>query len=155
VTAIAVAPATAADAGEWARLRQALWPHAPSDEHQRDIAEALSHPRRTPAFIARIDGAAAGFAEASLRSDYVNGCETSPVGFLEGIYVVPEHRRAGVASSLVRAVETWARAAGCTELASDADIANRDSQALHGALGFSETERVVYFRKLLHSEEGQ
>jgi aminoglycoside 6'-N-acetyltransferase I len=27
------------------------------------------------------------FAEATLRRDYVNGCSTSPVGFLEGVYV--------------------------------------------------------------------
>jgi len=152
---IAVALATAADTADWARLRQALWPHATPDEHRKDIADALAHPHRTPAFVARIDGAATGLAEASLRSDYVNGCDTSPVAFLEGIYVVPAYRRSGVATRLVRAVEDWAHGAGCTELASDADIANHDSHALHGALGFLETERVVYFRKLLSSEGGR
>jgi aminoglycoside 6'-N-acetyltransferase I len=146
---IAVAAATAADAGEWARLRQALWPHGALDKHRGDIADALAHPHRTPAFIARSGGVAAGFAEASLRTDYVNGCKTSPVAFLEGIYVAPEHRRSGIAAKLVRAVEDWAVQAGCTEFASDTDIANHESQAMHTALGFSETQRVVYFRKLV------
>jgi aminoglycoside 6'-N-acetyltransferase I len=90
-----------------------------------------------------------GFAEAAIRRDYVNGCETSPVAFVEGIHVVPEHRRQGVAGALIAAVEQWARDQGLRELASDALIENSQSHAMHRALGFSETERVVYFRKAL------
>jgi aminoglycoside 6'-N-acetyltransferase I len=88
-----------------------------------------------------------GFAEAAIRTDYVNGAQSSPVGFLEGLYVVPHGRRNGVARLLVAAVTRWAAECGCSELASDAALANTASQALHRALGFEETERVVYFRK--------
>lgn len=88
-----------------------------------------------------------GFAEASIRHDYVNGCDTSPVAFLEGIHVRPDHRHAGVARMLCRAVEEWSRSAGCTELASDADLQNEHGHAFHAAIGFEETERVVFFRK--------
>jgi aminoglycoside 6'-N-acetyltransferase I len=35
------------------------------------------------------------------------------------------------------------------ELASDALLDNNGSHAMHEALGFTETERVVYFRKAL------
>jgi aminoglycoside 6'-N-acetyltransferase I len=38
---------------------------------------------------------------------------------------------------------------GCTELASDALLDNQASHAMHEALGFAETERVVYFLKPL------
>ena len=38
-----------------------------------------------------------GFIEGSIRGDYVNGTETSPVGFVEGVYVSPAWRRKGVA----------------------------------------------------------
>jgi aminoglycoside 6'-N-acetyltransferase I len=48
------------------------------------------------------DGALTGFAEVSRRL-YAEGCETSPVGFLEGWYVAPEHRRSGVGRALVTA----------------------------------------------------
>jgi aminoglycoside 6'-N-acetyltransferase I len=34
-------------------------------------------------------------------------------------------------------------------MASDADIANLSSHGFHHAAGFTETERVVYFRKLI------
>lgn len=90
-----------------------------------------------------------GFVEAALRTDYVNGTESSPVAFVEGIYVVLEARRKGVAAALISAVESWARSLGCTELASDALLDNQSSHAFHRALGFEETERVVYFRKAL------
>lgn len=80
---------------------------------------------------------------------HVNGTESSPVAFLEGIYVVPEARRTGIAASLVSAVCRWAQNAGCQELASDALLENQVSHAAHRALGFEETERVVFFRKAL------
>jgi aminoglycoside 6'-N-acetyltransferase I len=91
----------------------------------------------------------ASFAEATLRVDYVNGCVTSPVACLEGVYVEPWARRQGVARVLVEAVETWAREKGCSELASDALLENAESHRMHAGLGFEETERVVYFRKEL------
>jgi aminoglycoside 6'-N-acetyltransferase I len=138
--------AASADQVEWAALRGALWP----DADDRDIARMLQEPARFAGFIAReINGHAIGFAEASLRHDYVNGCDTSPVGFLEGIYVAPPFRRLGVAASLIRAVEQWTIAQGASELASDALIDNVDSHRMHAALGFLETERVVCFRKSL------
>ena len=84
-----------------------------------------------------------------MRADYVNGTNSSPVAFLEGIYVVAELRRKGTGSALVAAVSAWARSAGCSELASDALLENVSSHAVHRALGFQETERVVFFRKEL------
>lgn len=91
----------------------------------------------------------AGFAEAALRRDYVNGCDSSPVAFVEGLYVRPEHRKADIARRLCAAVADWGRTQGCTELASDAEIHNLESHAFHQAIGFEETERVVYFRMTL------
>ena len=69
--------------------------------------------------IAEEDGRAVGFAQCQLRHDYVEGCETSPVGYLEGVFVREEYRRRGIATELVRAGEAWARSLGMTR----ADIA--------------------------------
>lgn len=105
--------------------------------------------RRYASFLACSAADAIGLAEVSLRSDYVNGTESSPVAFLEGLYVVPHARRAGVAAALVAAACDWGRRAGCREMASDALLDNSTSQLVHRALGFEETERVVYFRRKL------
>lgn len=93
-------------------------------------------------------GALVGFMELSQRP-FANGCDTSPVAFLEGIWVQEAYRHQGVGRRLVQAAETWARQRGLKELGSDADIANTLSHRAHEGWGFEETERVVYFRKRL------
>ncbi|MGF6256302.1 aminoglycoside 6'-N-acetyltransferase [Ensifer sp. LBL] len=136
--------------GRWVEMRVALWPDTPAADHRAEVESCLAEGDRYASFLCEDEaGVAAGFAEASIRHDYVNGCETAPVGFLEGIYVLPAYRRRGVARALITAVERWATSRGCQELASDTATDNLRSQSLHMALGFEETERVVYFRKEL------
>ncbi len=145
-----ILPCTSAAQDGWLRLRQALWPDCPEAEHLAEMAGFLREPDKYAQFVAYDeDGQAAGFAEAALRTDYVNGTETSPVAFLEGIYVAPQQRRQGWGRALVDAVTAWARTRGCRELASDALLDNVASHLMHRALGFEETERVVFFRKEL------
>jgi GNAT superfamily N-acetyltransferase len=139
------------DDGDWLALRLALWPGEAAAAELAAMAEDLSR-----GFHVRLavdnDGTAAGFVEGSIRADYVNGTSSSPVAFLEGLYVAPEFRRLGVARALVESVAQWARSAGCTELASDSLLDNPSGHAAHRALGFEETERVVYFRRALSAE---
>ncbi|MNH44722.1 Aminoglycoside N(6')-acetyltransferase type 1 [compost metagenome] len=71
------------------------------------------------------------------------------MAFLEGLYVRPASRSQGIARQLVAEIQQWAEEMGCTELASDALLNNQGSHAMHEALGFRETERVVYFLKPL------
>src|SRR5205823_5668747 len=111
-------------------------------------ARELLGRRRWAVFLA-VDGPRTlGFCEVSQR-EYANGCDTSPVGFLEGWYVLPGHRRSGVGRALVHAAERWTLARGCTELGSDTEVENRVSQRAHRRLGFRETERVVCFVRRL------
>ncbi len=142
-----VEPVDASTVGAWHAMRALLWP----DEWLPDLDEARALLEKADLLflVARENNRRVGFAEASIRHDYVNGCETSPVVFLEGIYVRPEDRKRGVARALCDAVARWGRERGCTEFASDALLENVDSHAMHRALGFEETERVVYFRKVL------
>ncbi|WP_225771309.1 aminoglycoside 6'-N-acetyltransferase [Inquilinus sp. Marseille-Q2685] len=135
----------------WARLRAALWPDHSVQHHRDDVVRTfLAGDGRAVAFICETnEGEVIGFAEATLRRDYVNGCKTSPVLFLEGIYVLPGHRQTGAARLLCDAIAGWGRSAGCTEFASDALLDNVVSHKFHAALGFEETRRVVFFRKSL------
>ena len=138
-----------ADVADWTALRTALWPQS-QGRHAADIAALVEDAGETLNLIARnAEGKALGFLEAALRHDYVNGCKTSPVAFLEGIFVVPEARGTGVARTMVAVAERWAKDEGWTEFASDAALDNHASHAMHQALGFVETQRVVFFRKVL------
>ena len=135
----------------WGAMRYALWPWDDAQSHAEDARDfyLAGHPDRSAFVALDTGGEAVGFAEATLRRDYVEGCDTSPVGFLEGIYVEPGVRGQGIGALLADAVAVWARERGCTEFASNALLDNTDSHAFHAALGFEETERVVFFRKLL------
>jgi aminoglycoside 6'-N-acetyltransferase I len=133
----------------WSRLRGELWPDSSTEHHRAEMMQILTKENAIAFVVCDQTGNPVGFAEATLRHDYVNGCKTSPVLFLEGIYVRREHRRQGAAQLLCLAVADWGRAAGCREFASDALLDNVESHAFHHALGFEETQRVVYFRKPL------
>ncbi|WP_298173261.1 aminoglycoside 6'-N-acetyltransferase [Novosphingobium sp.] len=146
---ITVVPAAEEHLDGWATLRHLLWDESSQAEHREEAEEQLAEPERFLNLVA-LDGAAVvGFAEASIRHEYVNGCEDSPVLFLEGICVAPEARRQGLARRLVAAVADWGRAQGCREFASDTWHDDTESHAFHLAAGFAETERVVYFRQEL------
>ncbi|AZE14018.1 Aminoglycoside N(6')-acetyltransferase [Pseudomonas chlororaphis subsp. aureofaciens] len=147
---IQIEPCQSAHRSGWLALRQALWPDCPAEEHLEEIASLLDDPQRYINLLAyTTEGQPVGLAEASLRRDYVNGTEHSPVVFLEGLYVSAEQRRQGIAEQLIEAVAQWGRDQGCVEMASDTGLENLLSQTVHKALGFEETERVVYFRKSL------
>lgn len=136
----------------WLELREQLWPYHPKQKHIEEMTRALRFPGRFAQFVEYAEsGTTLGLVEVSLRSDYVNGCESSPVAFLEGIYVIAPARRCGVARALITEAERWALSVGCCELASDAPLENIDSHAMHAVLGFNESERVVFFKKTLRS----
>lgn len=143
-SAATIRPATAADAVAWAQLRLGLWPDA--DDPLETLVAALAEDAGAVFLACAAGGQAIGFAEVRLRHDYVNGTDSSPVGFLEGWYVQPQWQGRGLGRALLAAVRAWTRDAGCRELASDSRVEDVQAHAAHRACGFEETERVVYFR---------
>jgi aminoglycoside 6'-N-acetyltransferase I len=156
-TTILVRKAEPQDREEWLRMRAALWPDCSPDRHLAEIAAfSVAGPRKDPpgrvpeaAFVAvRSDGGLGGLLEASIRP-LADGCDTRPVGYIEGWYVDPDLRRRGIGRRLAQAAEDWARSHGCQEMASDCTLDNDLSLRAHLALGYEETERLVHFRKAL------
>ncbi len=135
---------------DWIALRRQFIPELDATEHARFLERFAALSGGFAAFVASGEnGRPTGFAEVSVRTDYVNGCAHRPALFLEGIYVIPSDRGRGVARALCEAAGGWGRAQGCREFASDVYTDDHDSLAAHAGLGFEETERVVYFRKSL------
>ena len=147
-----IRPATKADAEAWLAMRAALWPDANVDELRLEAGRyfaAHGEPLLPHCvFVAESDGAIVGMLELSLRP-YADGCDSSPVPFIEGWYVAERWRRSGVGGALVQAAEQWALDNGYTEMASDALLENTESERAHKALGFEEVERAIRFRKVL------
>jgi aminoglycoside 6'-N-acetyltransferase I len=122
----------------------------PEEEHLSEIDAYFASPPESWACLVAVGSGegVVGFTEVGLRN-YAEGCRSSPVGYLEGIFVVESHRKRGVGRALLDAAEEWARQRGCTEMASDREIRNEMSGLFHTALGFEEVERIVCFRKSL------
>ncbi len=125
-----------------------LWPeHSLNDI--RNVLEKYIKGDNTSAFMYLADDKIVGLALVSLRHDYVEGCITAPVGYLEGICVNKEYRNKGIASSLCKECEDWARNKGCLEFASDCELDNEASYSFHLSIGFVETNKNIHFKKKL------
>ena len=136
------------DWDKWLRMSLALFPGSGPDE-LRPFMRQFVERSDSQVFIAeRPDGSIAGFVEAGTRP-YADGCDTSPVGYIEAWYVEPDIRRAGYGRALLAAAEDWARRRGYAELASDAILGNEISRRAHMAAGFEEVGRIIQFRKPL------
>jgi len=136
------------DFNDWLRMSAALFPeHTPAE-----LAPWMREFRKRPdgeVFLAfRDDSTACGFVEVASRP-YADGCDTSPVGFIEAWFVDPDMRRAGVGRALLAAAEDWARARGYSEMASDALLDKTVSHRAHERAGYIEVERAVRYRKPL------
>lgn len=131
-----------------AELACQLWPEHTARELREEYAAIMEKPDAA-FFLAYGEGAAVGFAQCQLRHDYVEGTDSSPVGYLEGIYVTQNCRKQGIAKALLAACENWAKAQGCTEFASDCELTNTQSLQFHLNMGFREANRIICFTKKL------
>ena len=139
------------DWAEWLRMRRLLWDDSTAEEHSAEMRDLL--PQETFAvFVAeRPQGGLAGFVEVGERA-YADGCDTSPVGYMEGWYVDEDMRQQGLGGQLFSAAEAWARQRGYREIGSDTGLDNATSHAAHLALGYEEVERQIVYRKALGGE---
>src|SRR6266404_7725203 len=137
-----------ADWADWLRLSLALFPEYSAEVLEPGMRE---HRARSDAevFVAEWeDGSVAGFVEVGARQ-YADGCDTSPVGYIEAWYVEPDARLKGYGRALLSAAENWARSRGYREIASDAQLNNEISYEAHRKAGYAEVDRIIQFRKAL------
>jgi aminoglycoside 6'-N-acetyltransferase I len=136
------------DHAEWLRMRRALWEDCADEQQLREMEEIVASDTQHVVVAERPGGRLCGFLEASLRSR-ADGCDTTPVGYIEGWYVDADMRCQGLGRALVAAAEAWAQSRGCVEMASDAELWNEVSHKAHAALGYAVAARLVLFRKNL------
>ncbi|WP_373432815.1 aminoglycoside 6'-N-acetyltransferase [Clostridium sp. N3C] len=131
-----------------AELALLLWPDNEISDLEKEITNCIAS--KNEALFTYFHGTIpVAFAQCSLRNDYVEGAETSPVGYLEGIYVKDEYRNKGIAKQLLMECEKWAKDKGCSEFASDCELNNIESLRFHLSLGFEEANRIICFKKSL------
>ena len=131
-----------------AKLAIQMWEDNTIEDLTTDLAEIIASPE-SAVFLLYDGEQTIGFAQCQLRHDYVEGTDSSPVGYLEGIFVEEAYRNKGYAKELLKQCEAWAKDMGCTEFASDCELENTGSLAFHLKMGFEEANRVICFTKKL------
>ena len=135
------------DRDMWLAMYRQLFPDNSDDALLAEMDRIFKSGKRS-AYVALVDDAPVGFTEYALR-DYANGCHSQPVPFLEGIWVDADYRGQGIARALLSYLEKKARMAGFKEFGSDVELNNYPSQLMHERLGFEQTEKVIFYRKVL------
>ena len=134
---------------QWRRMREQLYSGLDAAFHDREM-ELILASAEAACFLSLMTASAEPVAmlEVSLRN-FVDGCLGGPVGYIEGIYVVPSLRAGGHGRELVQFAARWFRSKGCREMAADAELENREAQQFLSRAGFVETFRIVEFKRSL------
>jgi aminoglycoside 6'-N-acetyltransferase I len=149
--AISVVEVTRAHFPAWKRMRQALYSGLTAEFHDEEMGWIFRSDEAACFVVLAGDAVPIGFLELSLRN-IVDGCLGGPVGYIEGIYLEAAHRGHGLGARLVEFARQWSLERGCRDLATDAELDNREAQAFFRDAGFAETWRVVGFTRRIDSE---
>jgi len=136
-----IIPVTNVNAQKWAELCNELWPHNSVEE----MLEEFNNGQYKNEYLCQIDDMFIAFLSLSLRKDYVEGTDSSPVGYVEGIYVKCKYRKMGIARNLIEFAKQWTIKNGCSMLASNCELTNKDSRLFHNKIGFTEANVNVHF----------
>lgn len=129
-----------------AKFGTIIFENSSFEENLSEFKDLVSSDKGT-LFVAYYDDEMVGFSQVETRSDYVEGTESSPVGYLEGVYVKDDFRMMGIGRELVKACEDWSKSKGYKEFASDCELTNKTSYDFHIKIGFSEANRIICFKK--------
>jgi aminoglycoside 6'-N-acetyltransferase I len=130
----------------WLEMAIDLWPDYLAADLEKVYME-ITASEKSEILLCQYDDSLAGFVYVGLRTDYVEGSDSSPTGYIEGIYVRPAFRKKGIAKALYLTGEAWARQRGCSQIGSDIYIDNTVSYDFHTRIGFKEAGRLIAFIK--------
>lgn len=141
--------ATRGDLFAWSKMRAELWPHG-KNSHLSELEAYFEGTSNdiVQAYVIELKSSLIGFIELNIRN-FAEGSRNTPVPYVEGWYISPEHRGNGYGKQLMKKAEQWARSQGFEELASDTTLDNHKSIEIHKRMGFIETDRIVCFLKKL------
>jgi len=140
-----LAPIQLSQFTQWKAMRKAIYPVLDDRYDEQEMKQIVGHPDWFCYFLTDADGTLLGLVELSSRN-IVDGCLSSPVAYIEGLYLKPEYRHQGLGKEVIQLLRSWCRERSFSELATDTQLANEAAQRFYRAAGFQETDRVVEFR---------
>lgn len=122
-----------------------LWPDIELEEIDMLINEHKTTKDRI--ILVLNDNNPIGFINSSVRTDYVEGQDEGPVGYIEGIFVLKEYRKQNIAKTLVEEAIKYFKTLNIKEIASDSEMDNEASYHFHKAIGFPEPTLIRHYIK--------
>ncbi len=129
----------------WSKFRGEIYPLINKDYDLKEIENISASDLWKCWFIENEDGQRIGLVELSLRN-IVDGCLSSPVPYLEGLYIIEPERGKGRGTDVIGMIKLWCQEQGYSELATDAELTNIRAQKFYEKLGFEQVDRVVEYR---------
>ncbi len=126
-------------------MREDVYSSLDDEFHEREMQQIFVSDDWFCYFLENGNNQITGFVELSSRN-IVDGCLSSPVAYLEGLYLKKEYRGMGLGRKTMKTIKSWCKNKGFTELAMDTELANIEAQKFFTAIGFHETYRIVQFR---------
>jgi len=128
----------------WRKFRNSVYSTVTDEFHEIEMENIFGSEEWFCYFLTNENNNIIGFVELSARN-VVDGCLSSPVAYIEGLYIEAEYRGKGAGKKAIEAIHKWCKINGFTELAADAELSNLNAQIFFNAVGFKETYRVVEF----------
>lgn len=125
-------------------MRQEIYNSLDDEFHEKEMQQIFVREDWFCYFITDKSNQILGLVELSSRN-IADGCLSSPVAYLEGLYLKREYRGRGLGKETMKVILNWCKEKGYTELATDSELLNLNAQKFFKALGFKETCRVVEF----------
>lgn len=138
-------PITRANFSLWSDYRSQIYPLISREYDLAEMEILYGSDNWHCWFIEAETGTPIGLVELSLRN-IADGCLSSPVPYLEGLYLVEAQRGQGRGASVIELIKRWCIENGYSELATDAELSNVRAQHFYESLGFEQVDRVVEYR---------
>ncbi|NOZ53445.1 MAG: GNAT family N-acetyltransferase [Gammaproteobacteria bacterium] len=130
---------------KWKEMRKEVYSSLDDEFHEKEMKQIFESSDWFCYFLMDEDSKILGLSELSSRN-IVDGCLSSPVAYLEGLYLKEEYRGMGLGREAIETIKTWCKEQGFTELGMDAELTNLKAQKFFKAVGLQETYRIVQFR---------
>lgn len=127
-----------------AQMREHRFP-SKSERLSQIVSRVLSDERYGFFLVARMDDGVIGVAYVATILSVEHG---GPVGWLEELYVTPEHREQGVGSALLGGLMEQAREMGLAAIDLEVDAGHRRAESLYTRFGFSNLPRSRWVKEI-------
>lgn len=141
---------TEREVDRWRAMRVELYGQLEPGFHDAEMPNILHRDDWYCWLVIAEDGSTIGMVELSLRN-VVDGCLSSPVPYIEGLFIEAKQRNRGLGRQLMQILFDWCCEQGYTELALNTEAVNTAAQRFYDSLGFQQNDSVIEYRMTLCS----